>query len=188
MTRSRQAGFTLVELMVVVAIVAILATGAVVAMNRDSAKADYDKLVAQIAQDLQWARFGALSSKEDRALLFSAVGWQVASVAPGTSVFALLRRQNISGEVEIKGFLPGAMTSGGNTPIPCTTAEIRFSAVGDLEIQGSSLGSCPGTSIACDTARCQCSVTVFVQTKDGRTQHRIVVFQSTGFTQAFEGW
>jgi prepilin-type N-terminal cleavage/methylation domain-containing protein len=181
---------TLVEVMVVVAIIAILVAGAVVVFSRNTAKADYDKLVARLTQDVQWAKYDAISSKEDRAIIFNTkIQYEVDSVQPGTDTnYALLRRQDISGDVEVTNVVIGALTAAGNSPSTTfNVAEIRFTAVGDVELKGAGLSPCPGTSAVC-TSRCACSGTIFLRSVNDRYKHRIVIYQSTGYSQLLEGW
>lgn len=186
-----EAGLTLTELLIVVVIIAILAAVAIPAFTRDTAEADYNRLVNTFAQDQQRAKFEAISSKEDRALLLNATTvYQLVAMTAGettTTNYALLRTTATPPNTEIVGFKLGAQIAPGSTPAAIFPTEIRFSPVSDVDVRGSGLGSCPGGS-SCNTNFCACSITIYFHTTDDRFRSRVVIHRSTGFAERFEGW
>jgi prepilin-type N-terminal cleavage/methylation domain-containing protein len=178
----KQAGLTLVEMMVVLIIIAILAAVAVPSFSRDSVQADHERLARQLLQDIQMARHEAIAARDNRALLFSGKRyWQLVAVAPGSTVFARLREQTVAGEVEIAGFLLGAHTGSPNIPVECSSVELRFSALGDV-------AAC-GDALPCSTSPPEPNaLTIFLQSTDGRHRSRIAVYQSTGHPRLLQGW
>ena len=171
----QQAGVTLVELMVVVAILAVLAALAVPAFSGDTSKSEWERATTQLIQDLQTAKFGAASSREDRALRLTAAGYTSESVVPGSTNFALRKRVALPPRVELKlnscAALPGSVACGQSNP----PGEVRFSGVGDLS-------ACVGVSCAVTNS----AATIWVKTKNGKNCARVVIYQSTAYMRRYD--
>jgi len=195
MRRAHEAGFTLIEVMVIVVILAVLALIAIPAFNRDTSKADYDRFIHQLAQDLQRAKFEAISSKENTSMkvTFASSSYMVSSLTPASGAppytYAQLRTNTAPPQVLIAGFLLGAQTTPGNTPdTSLATVELLFSPVSDV-IPIATGKNCGGAN--CEqppAASCNCPMTLFLKTADNKTKHRIIIYNQTGYTQQMEGW
>ena len=186
-------GITLVELLLVLVMVAILVAMAIPAF-RDRGKGDFEKLVDQLAQDLQSARFQAISAKELRVISINtgARSYSLNSVDPSTAVSAQLRIQPFpTGPAprgaEVAGYQTGAAEAGRSAPRASATVDIRFSMIGDLQVQGPGLANGPTSGDAC-TAYCACSITVFLHSLDDRHRARLIVYKTTGYARRLEGW
>jgi Tfp pilus assembly protein PilE len=177
--------------MVVIAILAILVAVAIPAFTRDTAESKYNQLMDALLQEQQRAKFEAISSKEDRSLLFtSTTAYQLVAMTPGevtTTNYAQLRALVAPPDTEITGFNLGAKRTPGNTPLAIFPTEIRFSPVSDVDVRGNGLGTCPGGD-PCDTSFCACSVTLFLRSTDDRYKHRVVIYGGTGYAERLEGW
>jgi Tfp pilus assembly protein FimT len=191
---SGQAGLTLVELLTVVVIVMVLAAVALPRLTRDQNKADFEKMVNQLAGDLQEARFQAVANKDWREVQIvvspGTPRYMVNSVDPNPpNTTALLRTRTLPSNAQITGFLSGAKDTGVSVPTPSNSAQIRFSMTSAVSITGDAMVACPGSGAACGGGTfCDCSITIFMQSNDTKYRAKLVVYVSTGYTRRVEGW
>ena len=129
--RSRAAGFTLLELLVVIVIVAILGTLALpsfLASIRSRHDAD---LVTKLAQDIAWARGDAIAGWTVTLTLGADGSWSVADNAPGATTAALAEHSMSSAQLQADA--PGASCAvsdcAGSTSSSCA-ATLSFDAMG----------------------------------------------------------
>lgn len=83
---SAQKGFTLIELMVVVAISTILLMVAIPSFNDSLARRRLEGVTIELGADLQYARTQAISNNANVWLATSATGYTVAGTTPGGNV------------------------------------------------------------------------------------------------------
>ncbi|MBK8480766.1 MAG: prepilin-type N-terminal cleavage/methylation domain-containing protein [Proteobacteria bacterium] len=177
---SRAEGFTLVELLVALTIMAVLAALAIPAFSRDTSEADFKRTVRQIAQDLRRLHYEAISSREHRSLVIPSPGqrYSLNAVVPGTTTMSLLRREILAPTVIIAGVLERAATPGTSyTPPGALPAEVRFTGTADVQAEAGS------TSAPSDSA-----ATVFIRTVDNHFHARIVVYQTTAYVRVYQSW
>lgn len=176
MRRAHEAGFTLIEVMVIVVILALLALIAIPAFNRDTSKADYDRFMHQLAQDLQRAKFEAISSKENTRMAFGFTAtYTLSSVAGGVSTVI---RSNIAPvNVQLSGYKLNVQAAGNSAGMLTSALTLEFSPVSDVMVVPAS----PATPYSS-------SVTLYAQTADTKNRARIIIYAATGYTQRMEGW
>ena len=129
--RRRGAGFTLLELLVVIVIVAILGTLALpsfLASIRTQHNAD---LVTKLAQDIAWARGDAIAGWTVTLTLGADGSWSVADNAPGATSAALAEHSLSS--TQLQADAPGASCAvsdcTGSTSSSCA-ATLSFDSMG----------------------------------------------------------
>lgn len=180
-----QSGFTLTELMVVIAIIGILGLIAVPAMTRDTSERDLRDVIEKFVQDVRRGHLEAISSREERAILINGSGWQLTMVTPGASgaVHSQLASTSAPSGVVIASFqninaLPEVNYTRPTATAPIarmtTQREIRFRYTGEAD------GN-PGTSNLD-------SVTVFFATESGNSKARVVITGATSFVKYFDRW
>lgn len=189
MSPPNAAGITLVELLVAIAILALLAAVATPTLTRDSTQSDFRGYVRRVAEDLRRARYEALSSREDRLVFVpDPVGarttYELQAVIPGqpaASPVLIKRPEQAPERVEIAGVLSQAAEPGKTyTPPGVLPAEIRFTGLNTVEVGlGASAASAPPVPS---------SATLFVQTSDGHHRARVVVFGTTAHVRVYDGW
>ena len=189
-------GFTLVELMVVVAIVAVVAAVAVPTITRDNTEARFKGFVRELAQDLTRARFEALSNREERAVVVNQYAYTVNSAVPNTTTLGLLKSKNVPAVVAAPD--PPDMeicaiatyyawsstihppTSPGSACGSWTPGELRFTNQGtvliDIPWQGTTFASGPTNS------------TIWLRSLDNQHQARILVYGNTGLARIIWRW
>lgn len=180
---ANERGLTLVEIMLVLAIVAVLAAVAVPVLSRDSAEDELRRYVRVLVGDLRRARYEALSSREDRVIMISdATHFRLEAVVPGgTAPVAIKRAEQAPNRVEISGVLKTAAEPGSSYTAPGTTpAQIRFNALNEVQVE---TGASAATALPLPG-----SATIFLQTTDGQHQARIVVFGTTAYARVYQGW
>jgi prepilin-type N-terminal cleavage/methylation domain-containing protein len=180
--RRREAGVTLIELMVGVIILSVLAAIALPAFTRDSLESRFWGYVNRFARDVQRCHTEAISSKEDRSLVLTAADRYTINsivVTSSGSTAALLNQRQAPGDVVSTGFLALAAvpwnTSYSSQPSFVASKELRFKATGSVATDAS------GTLT--DSA-----ATVFFKTTNDRIKARVVIFQATSLTKIYEGW
>lgn len=181
----KQGGFTLVELLVTVAILALLAAVAAPAFNRDNSEAEFKRYVTRLSQDIHRARFEALSSREERTIFIASAtpsSYSYEAVVPRTLTMSRLKQdERAPDEVEIAGVLGQAAEPGTSYTAPGELpAEIRFTGLNTVEV---SRGLNAGTVLPLPS-----SCTIFLRTRDGVHQARIVIHGTTAHARVYEGW
>ena len=177
-------GFTLVELMVVVCIVAILATVAAPAFSGEDMESDFKDFQRTLLQNIQVAKHAALASRQDRALRFDAIGnggYEFAAVSQPGPLYTVLKSVPNPGSssVEVIGITLCAALPDTNCQVGGATrvGEIRFSGIGDL-------AACTGSGCAPNPS----SASIFFRTVDDSRRGRIVIYQTTGYVRFYNGW
>ena len=129
--RRRGRGFTLLELLVVIVIVAIITTLALpsfLASIRSRHDAD---LVSKLAQDIAWARGDAIAGWTVKLTLAADGTWSVSDNAPGATAAALAEHSLSAAQLQADA--PGASCTvsdcSGSTPGSCA-ATMTFDSLG----------------------------------------------------------
>lgn len=185
-------GFTLTELMVVVAIVAIVAAIAVPLLTADHSEADLNKFVEKFVQDVRRAHIEAISSREERALQITNSNgqsqWNLTQVSPGapTDTHTLLSRNILPSNVVIVAVSSiNALPIEGNTySAPTVTAPVA-AMTGDAEIRFRCTGEADSNITTATTFE---PTTVFFSTDSGRFRARVVISPQNSFVKYFPSW
>jgi prepilin-type N-terminal cleavage/methylation domain-containing protein len=177
-----QAGVTLVEIMVVVAMIAILIAVALPALTRDDSGMQITKYSNEFARDVQRARMEAISSRQDRAIWMTASSYQLGSLMGSTFSVIYQRRAPVKVQItDVKkiqavawaGYTPGTVAT---APIS-GTMKIRFLATGGIMVDTSGTGT--------ETSD---PVSVFFRTVNGERKARLVIYRTTSNSKLYEDW
>ncbi len=180
--RHKQAGFTLTELMVVVAIIALMAMLAVPALTKDRQDARFFKFVRTFAFDVRRAHMKAISTKDHRQFTVSKdrYGISAATKVPKTSKYTLttLATRLAPSDVVIAGIMPISTMPGTSYPTPSGIGfaqSFRLLSTGGVQMEASSNYE-------------DKSVTIFFKTSDNAWKARVVIFQATAHTKLYKSW
>lgn len=178
-------GLTLVELMVVLAILAVVAGLAAPSFTRDDNESKFRHYVIRMARDMRRARIEALSSREDRSVFIHTgppMSYTLEAAVPNQPTTSLIIKPQVAPNgVQVVGVLPMAAEPGsGVTGTAVLPAEVRFTGINQvMRLTGAQVGTLPPVPG---------SATVLFQTTDGRHRARIVVFGATGHANVhFDG-
>ena len=178
----RESGFTLTELMVVVAIITLMAMLAVPALTRDRQDARFFKFVRTFAFDVRRAHMEAISSKDHRQFTVTKDRYSIsaATAVPksSTRVLSLLANRLAPPDVVVAGIMPISTLPGKSYPAPSGVGfaqKFRTLSTGGVQMEvGSSFEDK--------------SVTVFFKTVDNAWKARVVIFQATCHTTMYKSW
>ena len=189
-----EAAFTLVELMAVVAIVAVLGAVAIPVLTRDDIGGRFKRAVRQVSQDLQRARYEALSNREHRAIdvLASLHDYQLQAAVPGLTTRSLLTRRQLEQRIELyAATTDAAHPDNASATIPTAPPgstenlpfEIQFTSTSEVWAKQHSPGSAvlePSDATA---------VTLWLRALDANNKPmhraRIVISGATGYTRIY---
>jgi prepilin-type N-terminal cleavage/methylation domain-containing protein len=171
-------GFTLVELMAAMTILALLAAVAVPAFTRDVQQSAYRRFGVELLQAVQQAKMGAASARDDRRLNFLIGGNQylLESTAAGTPA---LLRSVAGGDVEVSKLCPEARDTG-----TCTDAEVSTSAAGFMVV----FSATRDVSLIYGGSPHAKSATIYYRTRDDHYRGRVVIYQATAYARQYDGW
>jgi prepilin-type N-terminal cleavage/methylation domain-containing protein len=171
--RKTQRGFTLVELMVVVAILAILA-GLLAGVSNRTYGASSNVVADQIASTMGWVKMRAVSTRRIQKVYIrpnEILIWQSDvtgfAASPNNPGVEFVQRVSLPRNVAIWNAEATIYTAAGTTVTENTTL--------DYELQFKPDGSSTGG-------------TIFLTDKSGPRRYRILVYRATGGSYARETW
>jgi prepilin-type N-terminal cleavage/methylation domain-containing protein len=176
--RGGDAGLTLVELMVAVAVLAVLAAVAIPAFTRDNEEPRFRSYVRRLGADIKRSHMEAISTRDDRRITFGSDRYQVDAVVEsgGSQTISFVVRRMAPPDVVVAGVKGVTALKSGAASGLSTDPMLRLRATGGLALEGSSGGLT------------ESSATVFLKTKDGRYKARVIVYQATCQVRTLEGW
>jgi prepilin-type N-terminal cleavage/methylation domain-containing protein len=171
MKRASQRGFTLIELMVVVAIIAIL-SALVISVNRRTYGASANAVADQLVSSTSMAKMRAVSTRRWHRLTISptaATLWQstTTGVTPAPSAWALVQTTNFGGGTTVWS-CSTTVSSGTGTSVTQNTS-LSFNL--DFSPDGSSTGA-----------------TCFITDDKAAHKWRVIVYKATGGSYDREAW
>lgn len=178
----RESGLTLVELMIVVAILAITATIAVPALTRDRISSRFNNFVHKLASDLNVAKTSALGSKDSYQLIMESDGYTIftVTIAAGSETTSRASDKRQAAGVEISGILantavPGVSYSPPSGPLGSPVA-LRLQSTGGLMLETAPKTFTPS------------SASIFLKSATGGYKARVVIYQATSHVKVYKGW
>lgn len=169
-----QAGFTLVEMMVVVAIMAILMTLAAVQMSASKSAHSTEGFADQIAAEIDGARQRAVA--KDR--------WQLIQVAAGRVDHYEATTQGMATPT---GWTPSIKTITAPIEVTVNAFDHRSHITAGDSVPSSGAGLTGNIEIAPDGSA-DAPATVFVGSSNGGTDYRVVLFAATATPKVYESW
>lgn len=183
---AREGGLTLIELMVVVAIVAVMMMLAVPVFTKDRIESDFNAFVRTFAHDIRRSHAAAIGSRDDRQFLLFSDRYQINTltrIAGASPVPNLLVNRQAPEGVVIAGVLATDSEPGTSYPRPSGSTfagnyELRLEATGGFSHLASAGSGNPVSSTA----------TVFFRTLRGNHQARLVIYPATCHAKLYDQW
>jgi prepilin-type N-terminal cleavage/methylation domain-containing protein len=170
MTRAGQRGFTLIELMVVVAIIAIL-SGLIISVNKRTYGASASAVADQLVSDASTAKMRAVSTRRWHRLTVTPHYdqlWQSTTTGLATpSAWALVQTTNFSGGTNIWSCSTTVYAAAGASVTQNTSLSFNI----DFSPDGSSTGA-----------------TCFVTDDQAKKKWRVIMYKATGGAYDRESW
>ena len=175
-----EAGFTIVEMMVVLGLIGALAAATTTAFSRDRGEQDFSQAGRQIVQELTAGRFVAASQRDDFVLFFGAADvYSMYRRAPDTRAISDVVHVCLPERVKIRGVLARAALPGTVYALPDSQS---FPATLVISSRGSVTAAVAGGSEAAS------SVTIFLEGDEGLRKSRVVIFGATALVRSYPGW